>query len=289
MLFKLFGYMVKSIAAEAAPTSETIRLSLPPTAYPQVEITMKRKWILQSMAAIALGGLLPGMAAAQAANTLSAQEKAAGWQLLFNGRNLEGWHAYLEKSPGKDWTVDHGAIRLEKTGHDQPKDFADLVSDAEYGNFDLKLEWKMSPCADSGVMFHVRESPKYGATYETGPEMQIADLACTKPDSRVLNERSGDLFDLISSDVERVREAGQWNRFEIVFDQGHLQLFQNGHKVIDTHLWTADWNKLVAGTKFKAWPDFGIFHSGHVSLQGTEDKGPMPIRLWFRDIRIRRL
>ncbi|TAM32064.1 MAG: DUF1080 domain-containing protein [Rhodanobacter sp.] len=253
----------------------------------QVDITMKR--ILQSMAAIALGSLLPGMAAAQTVNTLSAQEKAAGWQLLFNGRNLDGWHSYLEKSPGKDWTVDHGAIRLQKTGHDAPQDFADLVSDAEYGNFDLKLEWKMSPCADSGVMFHVHESPKYGATYETGPEMQIADLACTKPDSRVLNERSGDLFDLISSDVETVREGGQWNQFEIISNQGHLQFFQNGRKVIDTHLWTADWNKLVASTKFKAWPDFGVFRSGHISLQGTEDKGAQPIRIWFRNIRIRKL
>jgi hypothetical protein len=119
--------------------------------------------------------------------------------------------------------------------------------------------------------------------------MQIADLACTKPDSRVLKERSGDLFDLISSDVEWVNEAGQWNDFEIIAKQGHVQFFQNGHKVIDTRLWTDGWKQLVAHSKFAAWPGFAGFHTGHVSLQGTEDKGDVPIRLWFRDIKLRKL
>src|SRR5579871_1653260 len=188
----------------------------------------------------AIGGLFAS-AHAQDLNTLSAQEKAAGWQLLFDGKSLQGWHSFQQKIPGKDWSVDNGAIRLQRgrTGND--KDFADLVTDAQYSNFDLKLEWKMTPCADSGVMFYVNEASKYSATYETGPEMQIADLVCTKPDSQVLYERSGDLFDLISSDVERVHEAGNWNQFEIIADHGHIQFFQNGHKVVDTHFWNDDW------------------------------------------------
>jgi len=238
---------------------------------------------------VAMGCLAAGTAHAQAHNTLTPQEKAQGWHLLFNGKDLDGWHSYRQDAPGKDWSVEDGAIRLERGRTGQEKDFADLVTDAEYTNFDLKLDWKTTPCADSGVMFYVNESPKYGETYETGPEMQIADLACTKPDSRVLNERSGDLFDLISDRVEWVNPAPQWNHFEIIADHGHVQFFQNGHKVLDTQLWTADWKALVASTKFKAWPDFGTFRKGHISLQGTEDKGPTPIRLWFRDIKIRPL
>ena len=248
---------------------------------------MQKKLTRSLLAAASLA--LCGMLHAQQHNTLTAQEKAQGWQLLFDGHSLGGWHSYLEKAPGKDWTVSDGAILLEKRPNDPAADFQDLVTDAEFGNFDLKLSWKMSPCADGGVMFHVHESPKYQNTYETGPEMQIADLACTKPDSRVLKERSGDLFDLISSDVEWVNEAGQWNDFEIIADHGHVQFFQNGHKVIDTQLWTDDWKQLVAKSKFTAWPDFASFRVGHISLQGTEDKGEVPIRLWFRDIRIRKL
>ncbi|RDS79870.1 DUF1080 domain-containing protein [Dyella monticola] len=244
----------------------------------------------KAQGAVAVAGLLLcGLVHAQQHNTLSAQEKSQGWQLLFDGSSLNGWHSYLQKGPGKDWSVRDGAILLEKRPNDPAADFQDLVTNAEYGNFDLKLSWKMSPCADSGVMFYVHESPKYANTYETGPEMQIADLACTKPDSRVLNERSGDLFDIISSDVEWVNEAGQWNQFEIIADHGHVQFFQNGHKVIDTHLWTDDWKRLVAHTKFTAWPDFATFHQGHISLQGTEDKGEVPIHLWFRDIKIKQL
>lgn len=245
----------------------------------------------QSMATIIfLAGLaLSATAAAQDANTLTPQEKADGWRLLFDGKSLDGWHSYREHAPGKDWTVKDGSIHLERGRTGDEKDFADLVTDAQYASFDLKLEWKMSPCADSGVMFYVQESPKYQETYETGPEMQIADLACTKPDSRVLYERSGDLFDLISSNVEWVNQAPQWNQFEIIADHGHLQFFQNGHKVIDTQLWNADWKQRVAQTKFKSWPDFGAFQQGHISLQGTEDKGEPPIELWFRNIKIREL
>jgi hypothetical protein len=242
----------------------------------------------KSMVAIT-GLVLCGMVHAQQHNALTAQEKAQGWQLLFDGSSLHGWHSYLQKGPGKDWKVSDGAILMEKRPHDPEADFQDLVTDAEFGNFDLKLSWKMSPCADSGVMFYVHESPKYQYTFETGPEMQIADLACTKPDSRVLKERSGDLFDLISSDVEWVNEAGQWNDFEIKADHGHIQFFQNGHKVVDTHLWDDGWKQLVAHSKFTAWPDFAAFHEGHISLQGTEDKGDVPIRLWFRDIKVRKL
>ncbi|HEX7817459.1 DUF1080 domain-containing protein [Dyella sp.] len=222
-------------------------------------------------------------------NALTAQERADGWQLLFNGKNLDGWHSYLQARPGKDWSVSDGAIMLERGHTGDEKDFADIVTAAEYENFDLKLEWKMTPCADGGVMFDVHESPEYHETYETGPEMQIADLVCTKPDSQVLYERSGDLFDLISSDVERVREAGNWNQFEIVADHGHVQFFQNGHKVVDTHFWDAGWNALVSHTKFARMPGFAKYHKGHISLQGTEDKGELPIRLWFRNIKIKPL
>ncbi|HEY0199808.1 MAG TPA: DUF1080 domain-containing protein [Rhodanobacter sp.] len=242
------------------------------------------------LAAVALAGcLFAGMACAQGLNTLTAQEKADGWQLLFDGNSLHGWHSYLQSAPAKDWKVSDGAILMEKNRGGDEKDFEDLVTDGEFADFDLKLEWKMSPCADSGIMFHVHESPKYHETYETGPEMQIADLACTKPDSRVLYERSGDLFDLISSDVEWVNEAGQWNQFEIISNKGHLQFFQNGHKVVETQIGDDAWKKLVAHTKFTQWPDFATFRKGHISLQGNEDKGEAPIRLWFRNIKLREL
>ena len=229
------------------------------------------------------------MALAQAPNTLTPQEKQDGWQLLFDGHDLKGWHSYLEKGTGSDWSVVDGAIQLKKTNQDPRADFADLVTDAEFSNFDLKLEWKARPCIDSGVMFYVHESQEYRNTYDTGVEMQIADLACTVPDSRVLKERSGDIFDMISDPVEWVRPAGEWNQFEIIADHGHLQLFQNGHKVIDTQLWDKNWNDLIAATKFARMPGYSKYHTGHISLQGTEPKGDPGVKLWFRNIKIKNL
>lgn len=230
-----------------------------------------------------------GITQAQAPNTLTQQEKQDGWQLLFNGHDLNGWHSYLQNGTGKDWSVVDGAIRLTKTHQDPEADFTDLVTDGEYKNFDLKLEWKARPCIDSGVMFYVHESPEYHETYDTGVEMQIADLACTVPDSRVLKERSGDIFDMISDQVEWVKPAGEWNQFEILADNGHLQLFQNGHKVVDTHLWDTHWKDLIAGAKFAQMPGFSKYHTGRIALQGTEPKGDPGVKLCFRNIKIKKL
>ncbi len=230
-----------------------------------------------------------GIGQAQAPNTLTMQEKQEGWQLLFDGHDLQGWHSYLEKGTGSDWSVVDGAMQLKKTNEDPPADYADLVTDGEYSNFDLKLEWKARPCIDSGVMFDVHESPEYRNTYDTGVEMQIADLECTVPDSRILKERSGDIFDMISDPVEWVKPAGEWNQFEIIQDHGHLQLFQNGHKVIETQLWDKHWKELIEDTKFARMPGYSKYQSGHISLQGTEPKGEPGVKIWFRDIMVREL
>jgi hypothetical protein len=225
----------------------------------------------------------------QAPNTLTPQEQQEGWKLLFDGQDMNWWHSYLQTGTGKDWSVVDGTIQLKKTNLDPHEDYTDLVTDEEYTNFDLKLDWMANPCIDSGVMFYVHESPEYRNTYNTGVEMQIADLACTVPDSRNLYERSGDIFDLISDNVEWVKPAGEWNQFEIIADHGHLQLFQNGHKVIETQLWDDSWNKLVAGTKFAKMPGFAKYHTGHISLQGTEPKGDPGVKLAFRNIMIKPL
>lgn len=237
---------------------------------------------------VASGCLFSALANAQLENTLTPQEKASGWQLLFDGKDLNGWHSYREQNPGKDWSVQDDAIMLKKSNSDPAKDYADLVTDKEFANFDLKLQWKAKPCIDSGVMFYVQESAKYKHSYDTGLEMQIADLSCTVPDSREILRRSGDLYGLISTQVNTVKDAGEWNQFEIVADHGHLQLIQNG-RAIATQLGDEAWRQLVEHSKFGKWPDFGTFRKGHISLQGTEDKGDSEIKVYFRNIKIKSL
>jgi len=220
---------------------------------------------------------------AQHLNTLTPEETEEGWQLLFNGKDLTGWHSYLQNKPGKAWKIEDQSIILDRNSETPYPEYADLVTDSEFENFELSLEWKITPCGNSGVMFYVHESPDYKNTYETGPEMQIVDLYCS-PDTRVLRHRAGDIYDLVPVDTVWVTEGGKWNEYRIKCEQGHLQLFQNGHKVIDTYLWNDEWKELIAKSKFADMPYFGTFHKGHISLQGTENG-----KLLFRNIKIRQI
>lgn len=215
---------------------------------------------------------------AQSLNTLTPKEQSEGWKLLFDGTDLKGWHGYLSK-PLSCWTARDGSIVLDQS---LSKNWTDIVSDGEFSNFDLRLEWKIKPCGNSGIMFYVHEDPKYGNTFETGPEMQVVDRSCSA-DSKERLHRAGCLYDLIPVDTETVKEGGEWNRVEIKSDQGHLQLFLNGHKVIDTHLWDDHWRSLIAHSKFSSMPGFGTFKKGHISFQGTEPDS----ELWYRNIKIR--
>jgi Domain of Unknown Function (DUF1080) len=240
------------------------------------------KKLLVAIFVIIAASLQHGLSAQQL-NSLTAKEKQEGWHLLFDGKDLQGWHSYLQKTPGKSWQVKEGNIVLVKNKQSTEKDFGDLVTNDEYENFDFKVDWKMTPCGNSGVMFYVHEAPEFKNTYESGPEMQIADLACND-DGRILKCRAGDIYDLVSADTEWVNPGGQWNHYEIRSLNGQVELFQNGHRISQTTFWDDNWRAMIKNTKFNDWPGFGTFKTGHISFQGTENG-----TLWFRNIKIRKL
>ncbi len=237
---------------------------------------------------VVISCLIFNITSGQKPNTITTEEKQQGWQLLFDGKNMDGWHSYLKDKPTQNWSVKDGAILVNAVRNGFQ---SDLVTDKEYENFDLKLEWKMTTCSNSGVVFYVNENPKYKETYMTGPEMQITDLSCLYTsthseisDSRIYLHRAGALYDLAPSDTEWVKPAPEWNQYEIISDNGHLRFFVNGHKVVDITMWDYNWWKIISRTKFHQWPDFGTFRKGHISLQGTEDG-----KIWFRNIKIKSL
>jgi hypothetical protein len=218
-------------------------------------------------------------------NTLTENEKKEGWQLLFDGTTTNGWHTYGKKdSIGKAWKVEDGTLRFDaaskKVG--QTNEGGDIVTASEYGNFDLKIEWKIATGGNSGIMFYVKEDPKYPYPWHTGPEMQVLDNAAHS-DAKIIKHRAGDLYDLISVSKETVKPAGEWNAVEIKAYNGQLQFYINGEEVLNTTLWDDAWRNLVAGSKFKDMPDFGTFKSGKIALQDHGDD------VWFRNIKIRRL
>ena len=225
--------------------------------------------------------LLSGVLSAQ--NLLTSKEKRDGWNSLFDGKTLTGWRNFKSDKIGGAWTVLDGTIHLNKTEKEgKVKDGGDIVTEKEYENFELSLEWKISPCGNSGIIFNVVEAPDYKYTWQTGLEMQVLDNTC-HPDAKIEKHRAGNLYDLIKSTTETVKPANEWNLVKIISNRGHLELWLNGVKQVETTMFTPEWEALIRGSKFKDMPGFAKSKKGRIALQ---DHGDL---VWFRNIKIKEI
>ncbi len=204
-----------------------------------------------------------------------------GFKPLFDGKTTNGWHTYNKTTAGSAWQVQDGTLYMNPKAKGQDGG-GDLVTDKEYANFHLKLDWKVAPKANSGIIFYVHEDPKYHATYSTGPEMQVLDNE-GHPDGKIIKHRAGDLYDLIKSSSEPVKPVGQWNTAEIISKNGKLTFILNGVEIVKTTLWDDNWKALIAGSKFSGWEGFGTYKSGKIALQDHGDE------VWYRNILIKEL
>lgn len=215
----------------------------------------------------------------ETANVLSLAEEEAGWEPLFDGQTTEGWRNFKKEGIGPAWKVQNGTLMLDKS--DKSVKGGDLVTEAEYENFDFRLEWKISDCGNSGIMFNVTEEG-YEKPYHTGPEMQVLDNKC-HPDAKIITHRSGDLYDMIKCKKETVKPAGEWNSVRIRIKNGKASFWQNGVKVVKFEMFTPEWNSMIADSKFKSWKGFGQSRKGRLCLQDHSDT------VWFRNIKIKEL
>ena len=212
-----------------------------------------------------------GAAMAAAPNTLTPAEKAAGWRLLFDGKTLSGWRGFKAASPDAGWKVKDGAMSPD------PKTSKDVISQDQFGDFELSFQWKISPKGNSGVMFHVIEQGD--ETYESGPEYQILDNAHGEPPL----QQAASLFALYAPTTDATRPPGDWNQGRIRVSRGHVEHWLNGVKVTEYDLGSPDFKARVAASKFKRWPQFASSNTGHIALQNHGDA------VWFRDLKIRPL
>lgn len=217
-------------------------------------------------------------------NTLTDAEKAEGWQLLFDGSSKNGWHIWKSKSDGSAWKVSDGTLFFDPAEKKDGKTVGggDIVTDSAFENYHLSLEWKVSPKGNSGIIFGVQEDDKYEHTWHTGLEMQVLDND-GHPDGKIVKHRAGNLYDLIASSSEPVKPVGEWNKAEVKWVNGKLDLFLNGENVVSTQTGDENWKTLVAGSKFKDKKDFAVISRGKIALQDHGDS------VWFRNIRIRKL
>jgi hypothetical protein len=230
---------------------------LPRLALVVTEALMTRTLLIATLALAAVAAVH----AADVPNTLTNQERADGWKLLFDGTTTTGWRGYKKDAVPEAWKVVDGALTLGTTRA------GDLLTVDEYENFEFAFEWKISPNGNSGVFYLVQEKPELQSTYHSGPEYQVLDNV-GHPDAKNGPDRfAGANYALQAPAKDTAKAVGEWNQSRIVKNGAHVEHWLNGEKVLSFDVGSVDWNTRIAGTKFADWPAYGVLPAGHIVLQ----------------------
>ena len=226
-------------------------------------------------------------AAQPAVNTLTAEETAAGWKLLFDGQSLAGWRGYnREDLPRLGWIVKDGVLVVEKTPNPKPEDFGgDIISTDQFGNYELSLDFMISDTANSGIFYLVIEE-KDSAIWHNAPEFQIIDndvWARMDPNFSMDTHRTGDNYDMEASAGNYMKPVGEWNTARIIHNNGHIEHWLNGNKCLEYEIGSQKWKEQLAKSKFSGYPNYAMAKQGYIGLQ---DHGH---EVQFRNIKIRNL
>jgi len=197
-------------------------------------------------------------------NTLTPEEIADGWELLFDGKTLNGWKDYNGTGLTQPWHVVDGCIQAKGEGSDES---GYIVTTKQYENFELSWDFKLQKGGNSGMLYHVVERPQFAVPYVTGPEYQLIDDANfegLEPWQKMGVDYAMYIPDLSKANV---KPYGQWNNAKIVFDNGHVEFWMNGAKTIEYEAWTDDWFARKNSGKWADAPEYGLAHKGVFCLQ----------------------
>src|SRR5690606_9500816 len=224
-------------------------------------------------------------AAAPADNTLTEAEAAAGWELLCDGKSLDGWKRYNADEIGPLWVVEDGMIvcKGEGLGEGTEEIGGSLMTTRQFGNFELTVDWKITPGGNSGILYHVIESPEYSHDYHTGPEYQIMDDEGWNGELRD-EQKVGSNYDMHAPSAnKKVNPVGEWNTSKIVYNNGHVEHWLNGEKILEFEEGTPDFEERYQKSKWPEFPGWNKSKTGAISLQ---DHGA---NVYFKNIKVREL
>ena len=214
-------------------------------------------------------------------NKLTKEEKSDGWQLLFDGKTLNGWRDYNGDKLTAPWFATDGTIQARGGGGDA---HGYIVTSKNYENFDLVWDWKNAKGGNSGMLYHVVENPAFKVPYVTGPEYQLIDNLGFPEPLEDWQKTAAD-YAMHVADISKliIKPAGEWNSSRIVFDNGHVEHWLNGQKVVEFEAWTEDWFARKHSGKWENAPEYGLASTGVICLQ---DHGSAA---WFRNMKIKEL
>jgi hypothetical protein len=220
-------------------------------------------------------------------NTLTPEEKAAGWKLLWDGKTSDGWRSAKGPDfPKAGWKMENGILTINETGGAESAAAGDIITKDKFSEFELSVDFKITPGANSGIKTFVDPSINKGEGSAIGPEFQILDDE-RHPDAKLGrdgNRTIGSLYDMKTAPADKkVNPVGQWNNARILAKGKQLTYWLNGVKTIDIERGGKEWKDLVAISKYKVWPNFGELPEGHILLQ---DHGN---QVFYKNIKIRDL
>lgn len=197
------------------------------------------------------------------------------WRVLFDGKSTDAWRGYNQAGfPGDVWKVENGVLRALPNLRG-----GDLITKDQYENFELTLEWKISPGGNSGIIYRIAESS--APSYTSGPEMQILDDSANR--DKPAKTLSGALYDLIAPQQKVLMPVGEFNKVRLLVRGNHVEHWLNGAKVVEYELGSKHLQDLIAGSKFKDMPNFARVAKGYIALQYHNSE------VSFRNIKIREL
>jgi hypothetical protein len=217
----------------------------------------------------------------KADSAVAAETPKAAPVSLFDGKTLAGWHGFNKPGEVKNWKIEDSALVCLGASKDAAG--GDIVSDKEYENFELNWKWKVTKGANSGVIYHSIEDPKYKTTYETGPEYQVIDDKGFPEKLEETQKAGSDYAMTTPNDKKKLMPVGEWNSSKIIFDKGHVEHWLNGEKIVEFQAWDDKWNALKKAGKWKDYPDYGMAKKGHIALQDHGNK------VYYKDITITEL
>jgi len=217
-----------------------------------------------------------------AENTTPVQEE---WEVLFDGSSFDGWHFYNAEAIDEPWKLEDGAMVFYPPKERPEGASYNIVTDKEYTNFVLTLEWKVSEGGNSGIFWGVKEDEKFGEPYLTGPEIQVLDDERHPDAKNGTTHQAGALYDMIAPSEKAVHPAGEWNAVELTINHetNKGKVLLNGVKIVEFPVHGTEWDAMVAKSKFAGWEGFGAFQTGRIGLQDHRDI------VAFRNIKIKEL
>ena len=198
------------------------------------------------------------------------------WTILFDGSSVSNWRGFNQETfPFDGWAIEKGTLKTIFGGNK-----VDIITKQVYKDFELVLEWKVSPAGNSGIFYFATEKGNY--IWQTAPEMQVLDNS-SHPDGKNPLSSAGSLFALIAPLEDLTKQVGAFNEARILVQKNRVEHWLNGKKILEYDYGSDDLKDLIGKSKFASMTLFAKANTGHIGLQHHGEE------VWYRNVRIRKL